>query len=191
MVVEVQVPAPTLRRFTVDDFHRMGEAGVFAPDERVELIEGVVVEMSPIGDPHAAGTGRVQYVLAGKFGREVFVWMQNPVRLADGSEVYPDVAVHRFRADFYRSGAPTPADVLLVVEVADTSLRYDLETKAALYARHGIADYWVQDINGHRLLVHRDPTADGYRSIDSLYRGDKLRPVAFPDVELRVEELLG
>lgn len=168
----------------------MGEAGVFALDERVELIEGVIFEMSPIGDPQAGRVNRANRVLGRQLGDAV-VAIQNHVRLGGQTEVYPDVAVLRLRDDLYERGAPSEVDILLILEVADTSLRDDLGTKAALYAQYGIADYWVEDMKGHRLVVHRDPTPEGYRSIDALYRGDKLRPVAFPDVEIAVEELLG
>jgi Uma2 family endonuclease len=121
----------------------------------------------------------------------VIVSAQNGLRLGTTSDLYPDVVACRFRPDFYRRRGPTPADALLVLEIADSSLRYDLETKASIYARYNVVEYWVEDIPNKRLVVHRDPTPEGYRSVQTLTRDEKVRPVSFPDVEIAVSELLG
>lgn len=186
----VETRAPARRLFTVDEYHRIGEVGVFG-DDRVELIEGEILTMSPIGQLHAAGVKRAAYVLGRRFGEGVIVSVQDPIVLDDGSEPQPDVVVLRFRADFYRSGHPTAADVLLLLEVSDATLRFDLGEKAALYARHGVPEYWVDDVNADRLIVHRDPSPSGYQSVQTLGREDRVRPVSFPEHEVALAELLG
>lgn len=152
-----QFVAPARRLISVDAFHRMGEAGILGPSDRVELIAGEIIDMSPIGAMHAA----IVDVLARHFGRRagesLFVRCQNPLRLDDLSEPEPDLAILRPRADCYTTAHPEAADVLLVIEVADTSLAYDLGTKVPLYARHGIPEVWVIDAATRRTRVFRQP----------------------------------
>ncbi|MFM7289899.1 MAG: Uma2 family endonuclease [Planctomycetia bacterium] len=149
--------APSRHLISVDAFHRMGETGILGPEDRVELIEGEIIDMSPIGALHAA----IVDVLARHFGRRagesVFIRCQNPLRLDDISEPEPDISILRPRPDFYTTSHPGPADVLLVIEVADTSLAYDLGTKVPLYARHGIPEVWVIDAATRRIRVFRRP----------------------------------
>ena len=153
--------APSRHLISVDAFHRMGETGILGPRERVELIDGEIIDMSPIGVLHAA----IVDVLARHFGRRadesVFVRCQNPLRLDDISEPEPDIAILRPRADFYMTAHPGAADVLLVIEVADTSLAYDLGTKVPLYARHGIPEVWVIDAATRHTRVFRRPVGGG------------------------------
>jgi Uma2 family endonuclease len=148
---------PSRHLISVDAFHRMGETGILGPRDRVELIDGEIIDMSPIGVLHAA----IVDVLARHFGRRtgesVFVRCQNPLRLDDISEPEPDIAILRPRADFYMTAHPGAADVLLVIEVADTSLAYDLGTKVPLYARHGIPEVWVIDAATRHTRVFRRP----------------------------------
>ena len=152
-----QVVAPARRLISADVFHRMGEAGILGPSDRVELIAGEIIDMSPIGAMHAA----IVDVLARRFSRRacesLFVRCQNPLRLDDLSEPEPDLAILRPRADCYTTAHPEAADVLLVIEVADTSLAYDLGTKVPLYARHGIPEVWVIDAATRRTRVFRQP----------------------------------
>ncbi len=158
--------APTLPRrhgFSRDDYYRMAAAGILGEDDRVELIEGEIIDMAPIGSHHA-GTitdlnARLQRALAGM----ALVSVQSPVILSDRSEPEPDLAVLKRRADCYRSGHPEPADVFLLIEVAETSLAYDREVKLPLYAAHGIPETWIVDLEGHQLGIHRQPAAAGYR----------------------------
>jgi Uma2 family endonuclease len=154
--------APSRHRISVEAFHRMGETGILGPEDRVELIDGEIIDMSPIGAWHAA----IVDILARHFGRcageSLFVRCQNPLRLDDVNEPEPDIAILRPRADFYTTGHPGPADVLLVIEVADTSLAYDLGTKVPLYARHGIPEVWVIDAATRRTRVFRQPTGGRY-----------------------------
>ena len=144
------------RRFTVDEFHRMGTTGILAPGEGVELVDGQVVQMAPIGNRHAACVGRLTRILA-PFAADLIVWIQNPVRLDGYTELVPDVAVLRARADFYEDTPPGPEDVLLLIEVAETSTEYDRRTKAPRYARAGVTEVWLVDLPSERIEVFRDP----------------------------------
>jgi Uma2 family endonuclease len=139
--------ADSLRRhrLTVADYHQMAEAGILGPDDRVELIAGEVLDMSPIGSLHAAVVAAVAEYFSRVAAGKLTVWSQNPIRLDDLSEPQPDIALVRPRPDFYATAHPAAADVLLVVEVAETSLAYDLDVKVPLYARHGIPEVWVID----------------------------------------------
>jgi Uma2 family endonuclease len=153
----VPFAAPSRHVISVDAFHQMGETGILGPADRVELIDGEIIDMSPIGVLHAA----IVDVLARHFGRRageaVFIRCQNPLRLDDISEPEPDIAILRPRADLYTTAHPGPTDVLLVIEVADTSLAYDLGTKVPLYARHGVPEVWVIDAATRRTRVFREP----------------------------------
>jgi len=150
--------APARHVISVAAFHRMGEAGILGPSDRVELIDGELIDMSPIGVLHAAIVARLASYFSQQLGTAAVVWCQNPLRLDDISEPEPDIAILRPRADFYMTGHPGPADALLVIEVADTSLAYDLGTKVPLYARHGIPEVWVVDAATRQTGVFRGPT---------------------------------
>jgi Uma2 family endonuclease len=185
-------PAEVFKRhlLTVDEYYRMAEVGVLAADARVELIEGEVVDMASIGTRHASRVTRLNQLLTAAVGQAAIVAVQNPVRLSQRSEPQPDIAVLRPRADFYESAHPTPADVLLLVEVSDTTSRYDLEIKAPLYARHGIQELWVVDLDNHVLLVHRQPGTRGWGEVLQLEAPGTLAPRAFPHAVVDLAELL-
>ena len=155
--------APCRHRLTVSDFHRMGDAGIFVAGDRVELIDGEVIDMSPIGALHAAIVDRLVRHLGRSLGEAIIVRCQNPIRLDDLSEPEPDIALLRPRADGYMTAHPRADDVVLVIEVADTSLAYDLGVKVPLYARHGIPEAWVIDAATRQTRVFREPAAEGYR----------------------------
>ena len=159
--------APTRHLISVDAFHRMGDAGILRPEDRVELIDGEIIDMSPIGALHAAIVARVATLFSQKLGAAAIVWCQNPLRLDDVSEPEPDIAILRPRADFYTTAHPGPDDVMLVIEVADTSLAYDLGVKVPLYARHGIPEAWVIDAATRRTRVFRRPAGGGYTAATS------------------------
>ncbi len=181
----------TRRRFTVDEYHRMAEAGILHEDDRVELIEGEIVEMSPIGRRHQACVDRLTHWLVPALRGRAIVRVQGSVRLSDISAPQPDVLLLRPRQDFYATVDPGSDDVVLAIEVADTSLRYDQGIKVPLYARHGIPEVWVVDLAEERVLVYREPDPGvGYRAVEVLGRGDRLAPHAFPDLELAVDDLL-
>jgi Uma2 family endonuclease len=181
---------PRLRRFTVDEYYAMAEAGVFAEDDRLELLDGHIVATSPIGSAHAATVDRLTRLFGVAFGDDVVLRVQNPVRLSDLSEPVPDLALLTPRDDFYADAHPTAEDVLLIVEVADTSLDTDRTTKADLYARHGIAEYWIVDLTDRQVWVHREPAPDGYRTVEAVAPDATLTPLAAPDASLDAADLL-
>ena len=179
-------------RFTVDEYHRMGEAGIFSEDDRVELLAGEIVEMSPIGPLHAGTVGFLNALFTSRLGGEVIVWVQNPLLLrTEDSEPQPDVVLLRPRPDFYRHAHPEPQDVYLIIEVADTSATADREVKFPIYARAGVPEAWLLNVSAERLEVHRHPTPDGYQDVCILQRGEWVAPEAFPDLVLTVDALLG
>jgi Uma2 family endonuclease len=179
------------RKFTVDQYHKMADVGILTEDDRVELIKGEIIEMSPIGLRHAAIVNRLTNLLPKKLGDRVIVSIQNPVQLNNNSEPQPDVTLLKPRADFYETKVPTPEDILLIVEVADTTLNYDRDVKIPLYAENGILEVWLIDTNHQSLTLYRQPTKAGYQSIQNLDITHKLSPLAFPDVTINVNEMFG
>jgi Uma2 family endonuclease len=180
------------RLFTVDEYYRMAEAGIFQEDDRVELIEGEIVEMVPIGSHHAGVVKRLIALLSALIsGDQAILAVQDPVRLSEFSEPEPDVALLRPRRDFYAEGHPGPLDVLLIIEVADSSAEADRDIKAPLYARAGVVEVWVIDVNGGVLDVYRHPSAGSYAVHLTAARGDIVSPESLPDVKLTVSEILG
>ncbi len=179
------------RLFSVDDYYQMAAVGILRPDERVELIEGEIIEMAPIGSPHAAGVDRGNRVFSRAVGERAIVRVQNPIRLSLRSEPEPDLALVRPRPDFYATGHPGPDDVLLLVEVSDTTLIYDLRVKAPMYAAAGILELWVVDLPNMRLHVFRDPSGGRYRDASVRERGEVIAPRALPDLEVLVSAIPG
>ncbi|GBD10223.1 hypothetical protein HRbin22_02490 [Candidatus Thermoflexus japonica] len=184
-------PSVMVRKFTVEEYHRLTEAGILSEDDPVELIEGVLVEMSPVGSRHAACVRRLADWFFTRRGHRFLVSVQDPISLNEYSEPQPDLALLRPRADFYASAHPGPPDVLLVIEVAESSADYDREHKLPLYGRAGIPEAWVVDLGRGEVVVGRDPSPEGYRTIRIARRGETLSPLAFPDLALSVEEILG
>ena len=179
------------RQFTVDDFYGMLKVGIFTEDDRVELIDGEIVEMSPIGSRHAACVARLAALFVKRLGDAAVVFPQNPLRLDKKSEPVPDVVVLKPRADFYAGAHPGPADVLLVVEVADTTLRYDRRVKVPLYARAGIPEVWIVNLARGVVEVYAGPDGNGYSEIRKAERGQALTPVLIPALTLAVEDITG
>lgn len=170
------------RPFTVEEFHRLAEAGILREDDRVELIRGEILEMSPIGSRHAAAVNRLARLLIQALENQAIVSIQNPVQLGKDSEPEPDLVLLKPRADEYAHALPQAGDVLLLVEVADTSLAYDLEVKLPLYAQHGIPEVWVVDLLRERVLVFRHPQGESYG--ETLTEGPEgsLTPLLLPEV---------
>lgn len=185
--------APLLKRhrLTVDDYGRMGEAGVFAPDARVELIDGEVIDRAPIGTRHAAAVTRLDHLLQRAVGDRAIVRSQNPLRLGDRSEPEPDLQLLLPRADFYASAHPAAGDVLLLIEVADSSVRYDREIKLPLYARHGIAEVWLVDLEAGMLRFFRGPQGERYTDITGTETPGPTPVTALPGVVVDLAGLLG
>ncbi len=177
------------RRFTVDEYHRMAEAGILSEDDRVELIEGEIVHMTAIGGAHLDCVNRLTRLLVTRVGARADVSVQNPVRLDRYSEPQPDLALLQPRP--YAPGLPGPRDVFLLVEVADTSAACDRQVKVPLYARAGITEVWLVNLERKAVEVYRDPAPAGFRSVQTFARGQLVSPFAFPDVVLTVDEVLG
>jgi Uma2 family endonuclease len=187
--VESSMQQLTRWRFTVHDYHRMGEAGILHEDDRVELIEGELVEMTAIGTRHFSCVNQLNRLLVMHVGDEAIVSVQNPVRLNEYTEPQPDLAVIRPRD--YRESLPKPEDVLLLIEVSDTTLAYDRGVKLPLYARAGIREVWIVDLPGETIERHTDPSEEGYRRADRLRRGHSLESISLPGLTPSVDELLG
>lgn len=179
------------RLFTVKEYYQMAASGVIAHGERVELIRGEIIKMSPIGRRHAACVDRCNYAFAAKLTGKVVIRIQNPLSLDNTSEPEPDVMLLKYQDDFYESGHPQPSDVLLLIEVADSNIDSDRELKIPLYSEDGIAEVWLVDINSACIEVYRYPTANGYQETFKFYRGQNLSILAFPDVSITVDEILG
>ncbi len=179
------------RRFTVVEYHRMGEAGILREDDRVELIDGEIVQMTPIGSRHAACVKRLNQLFARAVGDQAVVSVQDPIAIPPESEPQPDLALLRPRADFYASGHPGPADVLLVVEVADTSAPFDRGVKIPLYARAGIPEVWLVDLITDTVEVHRRSSGGRFADVQRHGRAGRVECEAFPDLDLSIDKLLG
>ena len=176
----------TRHKVSLEEFHRMVEAGVFPEDSRLELVEGDLVEMSPIGKRHAAKVAKLTALFGPLVPQKAILFVQSPL-VVGNSELYPDLALLKPRPDFYEERLPEAQDALLVVEVAETSLRHDLGVKVPLYASAGVPEVWVVDLEGGQVLVHREPKGEGYREVRTLGPGDT---PAFMGVEIPVEVLL-
>lgn len=176
--------------FTVSDYHKMAEAGILPEGDRVELIEGEIVRMNPTGSRHAACVRRVDTFLNRTADLGAIVSVQSPILLPDLSEPEPDVALLRPRADFYAEGHPQPDDVLLLIEVSDTTLDYDRNVKLPLYARFGIPETWIVDLGSDMIETHSGPAGGIYRDIKLVGRGESLSPRTVPGFELDAGAIL-
>jgi Uma2 family endonuclease len=175
------------RKFTADEWERLVELGIFGEDERLELIDGDIVEMAPIGNDHAVCVANLNELLVLGVRKRALVWGNGPTRVAIDSVPEPDLALLRRRS--YKAGSPRPDDILLIVEVADSSLRYDRTTKLRLYARAGIAEYWIVDVAGGAIEGYRSPEGETYRERRWAGRGESLAPAAFPDIVVSVDDV--
>lgn len=179
------------RLFTAEEYHRMARTGILGEDDRVELIEGEIVEMAPIGSRHAAVVNRINLLFSEYAGRQAIISVQNPIRLGEYSEPQPDVSLLQPQEDFYTLAHPGPEDVLLIVEVAETSAEYDREVKVPLYARFGIPEVWLVNLEDKLVDVYREPSREGYHEVQTLHSGHRLSPNSFPGLGLSLEEILG
>ena len=190
---QVQAPQVTreTRKFTAEEYFRMVEAGIIQEDERVELVEGEILLMPPMGHPHASGIMRHTRIFASLIvANRVTLLVQAPLPLGEHSAPEPDLALLKFREDDYAGGYASPEDTLLVIEVAESSLNYDMAIKSQVYGRAGIPEMWVLNLQGDCLERFTEPGDAGYAQHSTLRRGEKVTPLALPDVELAVEDLL-
>lgn len=181
----------TRRPFTVKEYERMASAGILGEDDRVELIEGEIIKMSPIGSRHAACVDRLSKLLERRIGQDTIIRVQSPIRLNDYTEPQLDIAVLRLRADYYAEAHPAPDNVLLVVEVADTSLEYDRDVKLPRYAQAMIGEAWLVDLAHTTLTQYTQPSNGFYASVHQVERGGALVSTVFPDLLLSAEDMCG
>ncbi|MBI2760700.1 MAG: Uma2 family endonuclease [Chloroflexi bacterium] len=184
------VTAPTKRKLSVDDYHRMWESGVFGHEERVELIDGELYAMGAIGPGHGSGTMSLNYLLNRRVGERAYVHVQNPIVLSDYSEPEPDITLLRPRSDFYWGQTPSAEDVLLLIEIADSSLSHDRNVKLPRYASAGVPEVWIVNLVDRCVEVYRGPTGDRYLETLTYVADDVLHPSAFPDVAIAVTEII-
>lgn len=179
------------RRFSVEEYRQMVRAGILKQDDRVELVEGEIIEMAPIGPRHAVCVAGLAEHFARSVAPRAVVWVQSPIHLGPHSEPQPDVALLRPPRSRYADAHPGPDEILLVIEVAAATVEDDRARKIPLYARAGIREAWLVNLPGEAIEVYRDPAQEGYRDVRTLRRGQSLAPLAFPDVTLTADEILG
>ena len=182
---------PTRRRFTVAEYYAMADAGILSENDRVELLDGDLIVMPPIGNWHGAGVKFFNNTILPALQGRAIIAVQDPVRLDEHSEPQPDVMLLQWRDDFYRNGHPGPADVLLLIEVADSSAEFDRTVKLAAYAVAGIPEVWIAARLGRRIEVYTDPDAGSYATVRYHGPGETVSPQAFPDIAVPVDEIIG
>ena len=180
----------TKHKFSSQQYHLMAEAGVFdrIREQRLELIKGEIIQMSPIGRKHCACIARLQKKFEQVLGENIIVWTQSSIRLGDTSEPQPDLTLLKFRHDFYAEGLPTPEDILLIVEVADSTISYDRDLKMPLYAESGIPEAWLVDVNARTITRYTEPSAKGYKSSQRLDINDSILCL---DKEIAATDIFG
>lgn len=182
---------PRRHRITVDEYHRMAEVGLLAPDARVELIEGEIIDMAPIGKDHTSVVDQLNRLFVRAVGDEAIVRVQGSVRLDRMSEPEPDLVLLRPRDDFYRSEFATGADMLLVIEVSDSTLRYDRDIKVPLYARHGVPEAWIVDLQSDQLLVYGKLIGGEYQRQSTVARPERMEIAELPGVSVDLSAVFG
>ena len=188
-VMSASLEYPQKHLISAEEYLRMGEGGVFAPDARLELIEGEIIEMAPIGGPHMRRVNKLNRLFVERSGDLAIVSVQNPLIVSERSVPQPDLVLLRRREDEYERSLPTASDVLLAVEVADSTVHFDLRSKAPLYGRCGLAELWVVDVKEAVVHVFREPGAAGYGTSLKLKAGESVRCLALPEVCVEVAEL--
>jgi Uma2 family endonuclease len=179
------------RRFTAAEYEQMIEAGVFGDEERLELIDGEIVQMSPIGNPHSACVRRLIALLSRLFADRAIVDAQSPMRVGVAYVPQSDLALLRQRADYYATSTPTPADCFLVIEVGDTTADLDRQVKAPRYARGGVPELWVVDLPREVVVVYRDPARDSYQHVQVAHQGETITVAALGESVVAVDAILG
>ncbi len=185
------VIAPVRKHLTdIHEWQRLGEANIFPPDSRIELIEGEILEMAPIGPPHSSHLKRIIKLFSKLVQDAAIISVQDPLQLGDLSEPEPDFMLLRPVADFYYANHPTANDVILLIEVAESSLAYDQNKKLRLYALHGVAEYWLLNVNDKCLEVYREPYGEAYAQKCTLRTGDAVTLTLLPDITIQVSSIL-
>jgi Uma2 family endonuclease len=177
--------------FSVNEYHMMADSGIFSEEDRVELIDGEIIDMSPIGSRHAACVARLTDIFSQAIVSKASVWVQNPVLINEISEPVPDVTLVKRRHDFYAEGHPTPSDILLIVEVSDSTLAYDRSIKLPLYARAGIVEVWIFNLQKDAIEAHREPVNGMYQQVKVYRRGEELTIQMLEGISFKAEDLLG
>ena len=186
------VSAPARRRFTVAEYYAMADAGILSENDRVELLDGDFIVMPPVGNWHAFSVNSIVAIFPSTLLEDrAILSVQNPVRLDNCNEPQPDAMLLRWRDDFYRNGHPGPADVLLLIEVADSSVEFDRTVKLAAYARAGIPELWIVARAEHRIEAYTEPAGNEYATVRHFGPGETVSPQAFPDITLEVNRLFG
>jgi Uma2 family endonuclease len=191
MAVQLERIQSRKRLFNIDEYYRMAEAGILKPDEHVELVDGEIIKMSPIGSQHAACIDFLNRVLVRLSSDDVIIRNQNPIVLDDHSEPQPDIAIVRSEPNSYRNRHPTPADVFLIVDVADATVATDRHTKILIYARAGIPVAWIVNLPKNRVEVYTNPANGIYGTVEQIQRGQSLQVPGIPGATLRVDDILG
>jgi Uma2 family endonuclease len=179
------------RLFTVEEYHQMGHAGILSEADRLELIAGELVQMAAIGARHAGCVNRITRLFCRLPEERAIVTVQNPIQVSQRTEPQPDLVLLQPRADYYSTAHPVPSEVLLLIEVADTSIDYDRDVKLPIYARSGIQEVWIVYLQENCLEVYRQPTVNGYSLMLRFWRGDRVSPLAFPEFEVSVDLAIG
>jgi Uma2 family endonuclease len=175
----------------INQYHQMIEHGIFTENDKIELIKGELISMSPVGIKHAFVVRRLTALLSQKFGDRSIIDIQNPILLDDNSEPEPDVVVLKPRDDFYQFQLPRPDDLLLIIEVSDSTLKYDRTVKIPLYSEAKIREIWIIDINSECVEIYRYANTEGYDQMQRYRLGETLSILAFPDIYLTVNEIFG
>ncbi len=178
-------------QFTVDQYHKMGEDNILHEDSRVELIEGEIIIMTPIGRRHASKVARIGKFLDKLLDENAIVWPQNPIQLGEYSEPQPDLVLLKPRDDFYEEKLPTNEDVYLIIEISDSSYPMDSKVKQKLYAKFSITEYWILKLDSNTLEVYRFPTSVGYEEKSIYSKEDHVSLLSFPNNQISVKDLIG
>ena len=188
---DTQTDSPRKLLFTRKEYHAMGKAGIFEHKERVELLEGEIIVMSPVGNRHTFCVDSLNYEFAAlNVARRAIVRVQGPTATSPTSEPEPDLMLMAYKDDRYLSGHPGPQDILLLVEVSDSSLSYDTNAKLRHYARVGVPEVWIADLRNDRVISHTEPSPEGYLVSQTYQPGDTISPTAFPDIQISVNDII-
>ncbi len=185
------ISAPARRRFTVAEYYAMADAGILSENDRVELLDGDLIVMPPIGNWHGGGVKFFANTLPPVLQGRAIIAVQDPVRLDEHSEPQPDIMLLQWRDDFYRNGHPAPGDVLLLIEVADSSVEFDRTVKLAAYARAGIPEVWIVARAERRIEAYSEPAGNEYATVRRFGSGETVAPQAFPGISLEVSRVIG